>query len=104
VYHPYPAEERPQLDRDVPVRPPVNIPSFAFPLLGVPDRACGCHRLPQRSSTLSLSIGPEFNSMVGIHRCEAAVMKSELFKSKMKEYYGLSDLSLLMVDIWSAGV
>jgi len=35
--------------------------------------------------------------------CEKAVMESELFQAKMKEHYGVEDLSLLMVDVWSAG-
>jgi len=30
-------------------------------------------------------------------------MSSPLFAQKMEEYYGLTDMSLLMVDIWSAG-
>jgi Cu2+-containing amine oxidase len=30
-------------------------------------------------------------------------MNSPLFAQKMEEYYGLTDMSLLMVDIWSAG-
>jgi primary-amine oxidase len=34
--------------------------------------------------------------------CEQAVLKSPLFKEAMKEY-GVTDMNLVMVDIWSAG-
>jgi primary-amine oxidase len=34
--------------------------------------------------------------------CEQAVLKSPLFKEAMKEY-GVTDMDLVMVDIWSAG-
>lgn len=35
--------------------------------------------------------------------CEQAVLASPEFKAALKKHYGLSDTSLVMVDIWSAG-
>ncbi len=35
--------------------------------------------------------------------CEQAVMASPLFKAALEKHYGITDTSLLMVDIWSAG-
>jgi primary-amine oxidase len=35
--------------------------------------------------------------------CEQAVLKSDLFKAALKKHLGLTDTSLVMVDIWSAG-
>ncbi|MGC2402271.1 MAG: primary-amine oxidase [Acidobacteriaceae bacterium] len=35
--------------------------------------------------------------------CEQAVLASEEFKAALKKHYGLTDTSLVMVDIWSAG-
>ena len=35
--------------------------------------------------------------------CEAAVLASEEFKAALQRDYGISDTSLVMVDIWSAG-
>lgn len=35
--------------------------------------------------------------------CEQAVLKSEEFKAALERHYGVTDPSLVMVDIWSAG-
>src|SRR5262245_50776765 len=35
--------------------------------------------------------------------CEQAVLKSPLFQAALKKHLGLTDTSLVMVDIWSAG-
>jgi primary-amine oxidase len=35
--------------------------------------------------------------------CEQAVLASEVFKAALKRHYGVTDPSLVMVDIWSAG-
>jgi primary-amine oxidase len=35
--------------------------------------------------------------------CEQAVLASELFRDALQRHYGISDTSLVMVDIWSAG-
>src|ERR1700733_13295050 len=35
--------------------------------------------------------------------CERAVLESPEFLAKLKEHYGVTDSSLVMVDIWSAG-
>jgi primary-amine oxidase len=35
--------------------------------------------------------------------CEQAVLASEEFKAALERHYGISDTSLVMVDIWSAG-
>ncbi len=35
--------------------------------------------------------------------CEQAVLASEDFKTALKKHYGISETSLVMVDIWSAG-
>jgi primary-amine oxidase len=35
--------------------------------------------------------------------CEQAVLASEAFKAALEKHYGISDTSLVMVDIWSAG-
>src|SRR6185503_5331559 len=35
--------------------------------------------------------------------CEQAVLNDPAFKAKLKEQYGITDTSLVMVDIWSAG-
>jgi primary-amine oxidase len=35
--------------------------------------------------------------------CEQAVLASSEFRAKLKEHYGVTDPSLVMVDIWSAG-
>lgn len=35
--------------------------------------------------------------------CEQAVLASEEFKAALKKHYGVTDTSLVMVDIWSAG-
>jgi primary-amine oxidase len=35
--------------------------------------------------------------------CEQAVLASEEFKKALERHYGISDTSLVMVDIWSAG-
>jgi primary-amine oxidase len=35
--------------------------------------------------------------------CEQAVLASEEFKAALQRHYGISDTSLVMVDIWSAG-
>jgi primary-amine oxidase len=35
--------------------------------------------------------------------CEQAVLASEEFKAALKKHYGITDTSLVMVDIWSAG-
>ena len=35
--------------------------------------------------------------------CEQAVLSSSEFAAKLKEHYGVTDPSLVMVDIWSAG-
>lgn len=35
--------------------------------------------------------------------CEAAVLASPLFKEALERHYGITDTSLVMVDIWSAG-
>ena len=35
--------------------------------------------------------------------CEQAVLTSSEFAAKLKEHYGMTDPSLVMVDIWSAG-
>jgi primary-amine oxidase len=35
--------------------------------------------------------------------CEQAVLASEDFKAALKKHYGITDTSLVMVDIWSAG-
>jgi primary-amine oxidase len=35
--------------------------------------------------------------------CEQAVLASETFKAALQRHYGISDTSLVMVDIWSAG-
>jgi primary-amine oxidase len=35
--------------------------------------------------------------------CERAVLASPEFRAKLKEHYGITDSSLVMVDIWSAG-
>jgi primary-amine oxidase len=35
--------------------------------------------------------------------CEQAVLASELFHDALQRHYGISDTSLVMVDIWSAG-
>jgi primary-amine oxidase len=35
--------------------------------------------------------------------CEQAVLASEEFKAALEKHYGISDTSLIMVDIWSAG-
>jgi primary-amine oxidase len=35
--------------------------------------------------------------------CEAAVIRSVLFREALERHYGISDTSLVMVDIWSAG-
>ncbi len=35
--------------------------------------------------------------------CEQAVMASEEFKAALEKHYGITDTSLVMVDIWSAG-
>jgi primary-amine oxidase len=35
--------------------------------------------------------------------CEQAVLKSEAFKAALEKHYGVTDTSLVMVDIWSAG-
>ena len=35
--------------------------------------------------------------------CEATVIASPLFREALKRHYGVSDTSLVMVDIWSAG-
>jgi len=35
--------------------------------------------------------------------CEQAVLKSPEFQAALKKQYGITDTSLVMVDIWSAG-
>ena len=35
--------------------------------------------------------------------CEQAVLASEDFRAALKKHYGITDTSLVMVDIWSAG-
>jgi primary-amine oxidase len=35
--------------------------------------------------------------------CEQAVLASEAFKGALQKHYGITDTSLVMVDIWSAG-
>ena len=35
--------------------------------------------------------------------CEQAVLASELFRDALQRHYGITDTSLVMVDIWSAG-
>jgi primary-amine oxidase len=35
--------------------------------------------------------------------CEQAVLASEIFKAALEKHYGITDTSLVMVDIWSAG-
>lgn len=35
--------------------------------------------------------------------CEAAVLASPLFREALERHYGITDTSLVMVDIWSAG-
>jgi primary-amine oxidase len=35
--------------------------------------------------------------------CEHAVLASDKFRAALKEHYGITDTSLVMVDIWSAG-
>ena len=35
--------------------------------------------------------------------CEAAVLASPEFKAALEKHYGITDTSLVMVDIWSAG-
>ena len=35
--------------------------------------------------------------------CEQAVLASEVFRAALHRHYGISDTSLVMVDIWSAG-
>jgi primary-amine oxidase len=35
--------------------------------------------------------------------CEQAVLKSEAFQEALERHYGVTDTSLVMVDIWSAG-
>ena len=35
--------------------------------------------------------------------CEQAVLASDEFRSAMKRFYGVEDMALVMVDIWSAG-
>ena len=35
--------------------------------------------------------------------CEQAVLASETFKAALEKHYGITDTSLVMVDIWSAG-
>jgi primary-amine oxidase len=35
--------------------------------------------------------------------CEQAVLNSPEFRARLKEHYGITDTSLVMVDIWSAG-
>jgi primary-amine oxidase len=63
---------------------------------------------------LSLADGRlvSFRSLTGVQptmtvdeqiECEQAVLKSPLFQAALKKHYGLTDTSLVMVDIWSAG-
>src|SRR6201999_2722174 len=35
--------------------------------------------------------------------CEQAVLASEEFRAALNKHYGITDTSLVMVDIWSAG-
>lgn len=58
-------------------------------------------------TVLSISAAPPGSqptlSMDEMEECEKAVLASEEFKDAVFRHYGLTDLKLVMVDIWSAG-
>ncbi len=88
--------------------PPVSVPREAFLVLfdngqnacyeavvSLPDAQLLSYRhLPGVQPTMTIDEQVE---------CEQAVLQNPEFQALLKEYYGLEDTRLVMVDIWSAG-
>ena len=93
---------------------------YAWPTAGTPDREAeavlfdnaqnhGSHVLLNLASakvvsTKPMPVGAQPTLSVDEQiECEAAVIASPLFRDALERHHGVSDTSLVMVDIWSAG-
>ena len=102
------------------LKEPPKAAVYAWPDIQTPDREASAVLFDNAANTasevtLNLTTGEVIKvqqapagsqptlSMDEQIECEQAVLASEEFKAALEKHYGISDTSLVMVDIWSAG-
>ena len=102
------------------LKEPRKAPVYAWPHGGIPDReaiAVLFDNAANAASTVTLNLTSgatvtvdpapaDVQPTLSIDEqveCEQAVLASEEFKAALEKHYGVTDTSLVMVDIWSAG-